>query len=121
MTLPRVFQVGAAVPLPNAGGMKVHGGGWLIVTPDAVELRPGPLTRRATKVHRVVHTNREVVLLTRRFALPYLNTKVRLDGGDVVAFAGLPGWQRKRLRDALREGGYKIVEPRSWAAWASSY
>src|SRR5687767_10383107 len=120
MTLPRVFQVGASVPLPDGGGSKAHGGGRLTVARDAVVLDAGPLTRRSTKIDRVVHTKREVVILTRRFALPYLNTKVVVDGGDVVAFAGMAGWARRSLREALLEGGYKIDERRSWAAWASS-
>ena len=120
MTLPRVFQVGVEVPLPDGGDSKAYGGGRLTVSRDAVELRPGPLTRHATKVDCVVHTSRSVVILTRRFAVPYLNTKVVLDGGDTVAFVRLPGWQRKGLRDALLEGGYKIEDRRTWAAWASS-
>src|SRR5688500_16711016 len=37
MTLPRVFQVGAAVPLPDGGGSKAYGGGRLTVSRDAVE------------------------------------------------------------------------------------
>jgi hypothetical protein len=107
VTLPEVFVVGAAVK-------RAHGGGKLTVNPGMLILELGPLTRRYTNIDRVVHTTKRVAMFKGRLLPPFLNTRLVIDDGDVVAVASLPGWSRQRLRAAIREAGLELAEESGW-------
>lgn len=117
MTLPETFSVGTAVRSGGGvGKFTAHGGGRLTVTPEALVLEPGPLTRGYTKVDRLTHSSRRVTMLKARFLPPFINTRLVIEDNDVVAMASLPGWFRRRLRRALREAGFEVRERFGWSA-----
>ena len=101
--LPQVFKVGVLVT-------NLAGGGTLTVAPGRLVLRVGRFSRRLTDVREIEHSDRTVTLLKGRLLPPYINTHVVIEAGDVVGVAGLPGWQRRRLRAALRAAGFVIEE-----------
>jgi len=111
MVLPATFMVGAAVPSRGGTGrLTAYGGGRLTVTPGSIVLEPGVLTRRYTKVDRLTHTKPDVTMLKTRMPPPFVNTRLRIEDDDVVAVASVPGWSRRRLREALREAGFDVHE-----------
>lgn len=117
MHLPQVFNVGTAVKSgPGVGRFTAHGGGRVTVTPMAIVLEPGPLTKGYTKVDRLVHSGRSIVMLKRRWLPPFINTRLVIEDGDVVAMASLPGWSRRRLRQAIREAGFELQERYGWSS-----
>jgi len=87
----------------------------LTITPEAIVLEPGPLTRGYTKVDRLTHVGREVTMLKARWLPPFINTRLVIEDGDVVAMASMPGWFRGRLRRALREAGFEVRERFGWS------
>ena len=116
MTLPQTFRVGAAVRSEGGVGMfTAHGGGRLKVTAEAIVLDPGPLTRGYTKIDRLAHSGRCVTMLKGRLLPPFVNTRLVIEDGNIVAMASLPGWSRRRLRRALREAGFELVERSGWS------
>lgn len=117
MHLPQGCSVGSAVESGGGvGRLTAHGGGRLTVTPEAIVLEPGPLTKGYTKVERLVHSGRSSVVLKGRFLPPSINTRLVIEDGDVVAMASLPGWSRRRLRQPIREAGFKLQERYGWSS-----
>lgn len=87
----------------------------MTITSEAIVLEPGPLTGGYTKVDRLTHAGREVTMLKARFLPPFINTRLVIEDGDVVAMASMPGWFRARLRRALSEAGFAIHERFGWS------
>lgn len=115
MPLPESFSVGTAVKSAGGvGSLTAHGGGRLTVAPDAIVLEPGALTRGYTKVDRLTHNRRKVTMLKGRLMPPFINTRLVINDGNIVAMASLPGWSRRRLRRALRDAGFDIDERFGW-------
>lgn len=117
MTLPETFSVGTAVRSGGGvGNLTAHGGGRLTVSPGALVLELGPMTRGYTKVDRLTHSSRSVTMLKARFLPPFINTRLVIEDNGVVAMASLPGWFRRRLRRALLEAGLELHERFGWSA-----
>jgi hypothetical protein len=49
-------------------------------------------------------------MLKARLLPPFINTRMVIEDGDVVAMASLPGWSRRRLRNAIQEAGFELQE-----------
>jgi hypothetical protein len=117
MNLPQVLSVGVAVRSGHGvGRLTAHGGGRLTISPDAMVLEPGALTKGYTKVDRLVHSSRSVVMLKGRWLPPFINTRLVIEDGAVVAMASLPGWSRRRLRHAIRDAGFDLQERYGWSS-----
>jgi hypothetical protein len=103
------FAVGAVVDGWN-------GGGHLWISPSAIVLDVGPLTRGVSGVDRVVHRQPEVVVYESRLIPFWFNTHVVLHGDGQNALAAVPLWRRRRLLAELRGAGFDVKERRTWLA-----
>ncbi|MEA2410962.1 MAG: hypothetical protein QOC77_1523 [Thermoleophilaceae bacterium] len=92
----------------------VNGGGRLTVAPGAITLDVGSVTRRLTGVREIVHTDREVTLVTARLVAPWFNTSLMVSDGRTAAQVSMPIFARGRLRAALDEAGFEVRETATW-------
>jgi hypothetical protein len=90
-----------------------RGNGLLIVHPGLIIFEAGRILRRLTSVTRIVHTAPEVTLIYSRFAPPWINTFLVVEGPEETIVAGTWCFARRRLRESLRSAGFEIVEVRT--------
>jgi hypothetical protein len=105
------FRVGVRVA-------PVNGGGWLTVAPGAITLDVGRVTRGLSGVREIVHTDREVTLVTERLVPPWFNTSLMVSDGRTAARVSMPILARGKLRAALAEAGFEVRETATWFSTA---
>ena len=96
-----------------AVGVVLHniaGGGHLLVGPEVLEIHPGPLSRRASRVESVRHMGTEVETYRARLLPPWVNCSVVVSDGSTTVLATFPTWMRKRICRALRQAGFQTTE-----------
>ena len=88
----------------------VNGGGRLTVAPGAITLDVGRVTRSLSGVREIVHTDREVTLVTARLVPPWFNTSLVVSDGGTAAQVVTGIWMRARLCAALGNAGFDVRE-----------
>jgi hypothetical protein len=78
----------------------------------------GRVTRRLSGVREIVHTDREVTLVTARLVPPWFNTSLMVSDGRTAAQVSMPILARGRLRAALDEAGFEVRETATWFSLA---
>jgi hypothetical protein len=101
------FRVSAYLP-------KVGGGGTLVVSPGAIVLETDQATRAVGGGARIVHTDRDVLVVTARLIPPWFNTSLRIH--DDRTSARVMTWvgARRRLCASLRRSGFSVREATTW-------
>src|SRR5438477_2904880 len=60
----------------------------------------------------IVHRDRQVAVVIARFGMPWLNTRLVLVDAETLgtgtAVVQLPGWERRKLVDALARTGFAV-------------
>ena len=105
---PAKFRVGLIGP------RSWRGGGLLTIAPDSLSCSPGRLMARVSKAHQVKHEGSTVDVYVARLVPPWfaLTIPIRGEGGTLVATVFL--LDRRRVRRALREAGFDVVEHITW-------
>jgi hypothetical protein len=101
--LGREFLVGAVLH-------NVAGGGHLRIAPGYLELRPGPISERVSKVEAIRHGTLDVVLYRARLLPPWMNCALVLSDGEHTGLATFAGWMKRRIAKALADAGFHVVE-----------
>lgn len=92
----------------------VAGGGTLVVSPGSIVLEADRPTRAFGGAARIVHTDRDVVVVTARLIPPWFNTSLRIhddhESARVITWVGA----RRRLSASLRRSGFNVREATTW-------
>lgn len=96
----------------------VKGGGKLTVDPGGIVLETDRLTRSLSRVSRIVHTDRRVMLVKARLVPPWFNTSVLLHDDEASGYAVTWIGARNRLRAALKAAGFDVQEVTTWFSLA---
>ena len=101
-------NVGLLAPGPRLGG------GRLIISPGLLVCRPGRLMTRIRDLDEVSYTGPRVDTYLARLVPPWFDLiiPVRGEGGTLVATVLL--FDRRKVRRALREAGFNVVEHATW-------
>jgi hypothetical protein len=101
------FRVGVRLP-------PVKGGGTLTVEDRMIVLETDRPTRSLSRVSRIVHTDRQVMLVKARLVPPWFNTSLLLHDNETSGYAMTWLGARNRLRDSLRTAGFDVQEVTTW-------
>lgn len=102
----------------GVGLASVKGGGKLIVEQGEIVLKTDRLTRLVSRVARIGHTDRRVMLVKARLVPPWFNTSVLLHDDDASGYAVTWIGARSRLRASLLEAGFDVEEVTTWFSLA---
>jgi hypothetical protein len=106
--LPVTFRVGLIGP------RLWRGGGQLTIAPGSLLCSPGRLMAGVSKAHQVRYEGSRVEIYVARLVPPWfdLTIPIRGEGGTLVATIWLLA--RRKVRQALREAGFDVVEHITW-------
>lgn len=105
------FRVGVRLP-------PVKGGGKLTVEHGAIVLETDRPTRSLSRISRIVHTDRQVMLVKARLVPPWFNPSLVLHDDEASGYAMTWLGARNRLRESLKAAGFDVQEVTTWFSLA---
>lgn len=91
-----------------------HGGGFLTIARDGVIAAPDRLTKRITGAASVIHQRKQIDIFVARLILPWMSVSIVVSDSDRTLLALVPIVTKQRVRRALDDAGYEVVEHRTW-------
>jgi hypothetical protein len=89
------------------------------VTPGALVVRPGGVTRELSGVREIVQTDRNVTVVTTRLVPPWFNISLAVSDGTTSAQVSTWIGARASLRAALNGAGFDVRETATWFSRAN--
>ena len=105
---PATFRVGLIGP------RSWRGGGQLTIAPGSLLCSPGRLMAGVSKAHQVKHEGSRVNVYVARLVPPWFDLIIPIRGEGETLVATVWLLARRKVRRALREAGFDVVEHNTW-------